>query len=196
MLTERFVGSGLRPCAISGNTVTVSRGIVPFCDAAVERDPERKRNVASHEPPAPGQNKYPASAVLSAASAALSAASAAPASADGSHRRRSAFKADAIAGTASCRSTVPMKRNPLRGTVRIRRCVSPVSPIARRALLIQLAIADSDTKRPSQMVCSSSSRVTTRSAFCTRCARRSKTCGSIAKGCDPRHSSRRAASRI
>ena len=66
------------------------------------------------------------------------------------------------------RLIAPIKRKPLRGTVRIKRCFSPESPIARRAALMRLVIADSETMRPSHTACKSSSLVTTRSGCCTR----------------------------
>ena len=45
--------------------------------------------------------------------------------------------------TRSCKS--PTNRKPRRGTVRMNRCSLPVSPIARRAALILLVMASSDT---------------------------------------------------
>ena len=47
--------------------------------------------------------------------------------------------------------TSPMKRTPLRATVRISLCSSPVSPTARRAALIRLVSVDSKTTRPFQI---------------------------------------------
>ena len=58
-------------------------------------------------------------------------------------------------------STVPTKRNPLRATVRISRCSSPLSFKARRAALIRLASVDSETTRPFQTASSRLSLVTT-----------------------------------
>jgi|SRR6516225_10976212 len=61
---------------------------------------------------------------------------------------------DSIAGVSrggaccSTSSTEPIKRNPFRGRVRIRRCPLPSSPIALRTAVIRLDSADSDTIRP------------------------------------------------
>jgi hypothetical protein len=44
--------------------------------------------------------------------------------------------------------TSPMNRNPLRVTVRIRRCSWPLSPIALGAALMWLARVDSEMIRP------------------------------------------------
>ena len=65
-------------------------------------------------------------------------------------------------GVASSR-TSPTKRMPLRGRVLIRRCLSPVSPMALRAALMRLNSADSDTMRPCHTEASRSSLLTTRS---------------------------------
>ena len=46
--------------------------------------------------------------------------------------------------------TTPTNRKPLRGTVRINRCSSPLSPIALRAALMRVVKFDSETKRPDQ----------------------------------------------
>jgi len=61
--------------------------------------------------------------------------------------------------------TTPTNRKPLRGTVRINRCFSPLSPIALRAALMRVVKFDSETKRPDQTASSRSSLVTTRSRF-------------------------------
>jgi len=47
--------------------------------------------------------------------------------------------------------TAPTKRKPLRSTVRMRRCSSPLSPIALRTALMRVLSADSDTSRPFQI---------------------------------------------
>ena len=60
-------------------------------------------------------------------------------------------------------ATSPTKRIPLRATVRISRCSSPLSSIARRTALMRLDSVESETTRPFQMASSRSSRVTTRS---------------------------------
>ena len=73
---------------------------------------------------------------------------------------------------------LPTKRIPLRGKVRIRRCASPLSPMALRAALIRLVRVDSETIRPPHTASSRSSLVTTRSRLRIRCTSRSKTCGS------------------
>src|SRR6185436_4460192 len=57
--------------------------------------------------------------------------------------------------------TMPTKRTPLRGSVLIRRCDSPLSPIAIRAALMQLVSAESETSRPSQTPAIKSSLLTT-----------------------------------
>ena len=59
--------------------------------------------------------------------------------------------------------TVPTKRNPFRGNVLMRRCFSPVSPIACRATFRRVVSAASDTLRPFQMAFMRSSLLTTRS---------------------------------
>ena len=59
--------------------------------------------------------------------------------------------------------TSPTNRKPLRATVRIRRCSSPLSPIALRTALIWLVRVDSETIRPPQTASSRSSLLTTRS---------------------------------
>ena len=56
-------------------------------------------------------------------------------------------------------------RIPLRGNVLIRRCASPLSPIAVRAALMQVVSANSETMRPFQMAATRSSLLTTRSRF-------------------------------
>ena len=61
--------------------------------------------------------------------------------------------------------TSPTNRNPLRAIVRIRRCSSPLSPIALRTALMWLVRVDSETIRPPQTASSSSSLLTTRSRF-------------------------------
>lgn len=55
--------------------------------------------------------------------------------------------------------TAPIKRMPLRGNL-ITRCSSPLSPIAPRAALMQVASADSETMRPFQTATMRSSRLT------------------------------------
>ena len=64
--------------------------------------------------------------------------------------------------------TSPTKRNPLRAMVRIKRCSSPLSPIALRTALIWLVKVDSETIRPPQTASSKSSLLTTCSRFWTR----------------------------
>ena len=59
--------------------------------------------------------------------------------------------------------TAPTKRTPLRGRVRIRRCSSPLSPMAARAELTRLLRVASETMRPRQTAAIRSSRLTTRS---------------------------------
>src|SRR5262245_35688241 len=74
---------------------------------------------------------------------------------EGLSRRASADLGDAAAslgddGTAGlfCSCTAPTKRTPLRGSVLIRRCDSPLSPTTLRAALMQLVRAESETTRP------------------------------------------------
>ena len=57
--------------------------------------------------------------------------------------------------------TVPTKRNPFRGSVLIRRCSSPESPIALRATFNRVVSAASETMRPSQIAAIRSSLLTT-----------------------------------
>ena len=71
--------------------------------------------------------------------------------------------------------TAPTKRIPLPCTVRIRRCSSPLSPIALRAALIRVLNVDSETMRPLHTAASKSSLLTTRSRFRIEYSRRSKT---------------------
>jgi len=97
------------------------------------------------------------------------------------------------AGTSSSR-TSPTKRTPLREKVRIRVCVPPLSPSARRAAAIRLSSAASETMRPPHTDAKRSSLLTTRSRFCSRWTRRSNTCGSSAICSLPRLNSRRAVS--
>ena len=52
--------------------------------------------------------------------------------------------------TASSSRTAPTNRRPLRGSVLISLCRSPVSPIALLAALIRLNNADSEMARPCQ----------------------------------------------
>ena len=63
----------------------------------------------------------------------------------------------AEASLRSASSTAPTNRTPLRATVRISRCSSPVSFKARRAALMRLVSVDSDTTRPFQTASSRSS---------------------------------------
>jgi len=72
-------------------------------------------------------------------------------------------------GAGSCASrTMPIKRTPFRGKVRIHRCAAPLSPSALRAAFMRAASAESETIRPPHTACSRSSLLTTRSRFCTR----------------------------
>ena len=82
------------------------------------------------------------------------------------------------AGFPASSLTIPTKRIPLRGNVLIRRCASPLSPIAVRAALMQVVSADSETMRPFQMAAMRSSLLTTCSRFRITCTRRSNTLGS------------------
>ena len=67
------------------------------------------------------------------------------------------------------RSLTPaIKRTPFRITVRITDCAEPLSPTARRTALMRVVIADSETMRPPHTAAIRSSRLTTRSRFCTR----------------------------
>src|SRR5712672_1061117 len=68
--------------------------------------------------------------------------------------------------------TVPTKRKPLRGSVLIRRCFSPESPIALRAALRRVVSATSDTMRPFQMAFTRSSLLTTCSLLRTEVSTR------------------------
>ena len=68
----------------------------------------------------------------------------------------------APAGPCASR-TGPTKRKPLRGSVLMRRCSSPESPIAVRAAFRRVVSAASDTIRPFQMTLMRSSLLTTRS---------------------------------
>ena len=78
----------------------------------------------------------------------------------------------AMAGAAPSRTgaslTSPTKRKPLRATVRISRCSSPLSPTALRTALIWLAKVDSETIRPSHTASKRLSLLTTWSRFATR----------------------------
>src|SRR6266853_1169167 len=56
-----------------------------------------------------------------------------------------------------------LKRKPLRGSVLMKRCSSPESPIAVRAAFRRVVSAASDTLRPFQMALMRSSLLTTRS---------------------------------
>src|ERR1700737_2666756 len=59
--------------------------------------------------------------------------------------------------------TAPTKRKPLRGSVLIRRCSSPESPITLRAAFRRVVNAASDTIRPFHIALTRSSLLTTRS---------------------------------
>ena len=75
-----------------------------------------------------------------------------------------------------CTSRIsPTKRKPLRGSVRISRCSSPLSPIAVRAALMRVVSANSETMRPCQMAAIRSSLVMTRSRWRIKYSSRSKT---------------------
>src|SRR5262249_22209891 len=74
--------------------------------------------------------------------------------------------------------TTPTNRMPLRAAVRMRRCCSPLSPMARRAALMRLARVESDTMRPSHTPAIKSSLLTTRSRLRIRKTMRAKTCRS------------------
>src|SRR5262245_55402643 len=62
---------------------------------------------------------------------------------------------------SSC--TLPTNRKPLRGSVLMRRCPSPLSPIALRTALRRVVSAASEMMRPSQIAVTRSSLLTTRS---------------------------------
>ena len=81
-------------------------------------------------------------------------------------RRRFFRLASADAASSTC--TSPTKRNPRLCAVRIRACVLPSSPIARRAALMREFSAASDTMRPCQTASNSSSLLTIRSRCCTQ----------------------------
>jgi hypothetical protein len=68
-----------------------------------------------------------------------------------------------IAAAVGASRTAATKRNPLRGSVLIRRCSSPLSPMAARATLMRVVSAASETIRPSQMAAIRSSLLRTRS---------------------------------
>ena len=72
-----------------------------------------------------------------------------------------------LAGLSASR-TVATKRKPLRGSVLMRRCSSPESPIAFRAAFRRVVSAASDTLRPFQMALIRSSLLTTRSRLWIR----------------------------
>jgi hypothetical protein len=75
-------------------------------------------------------------------------------------------------------ATSATTRNPRRRMVRIRTCFLPSSPIARRAVLMRLLNAASDTMRPFQTRSIISSLLTTRPALSSNRTSRSNTCGS------------------
>jgi hypothetical protein len=64
--------------------------------------------------------------------------------------------------------TLPTKRKPRRGTVRIRTWRLPLSPIAALAERTRLAKVASETNRPSQITSNNSSFDTNRVRFSTR----------------------------
>ncbi len=83
------------------------------------------------------------------------------------HEAGAAIAAVTVSG-GDCRSFArpsPTKRMPLRGTVRISACCSPLSPTALRAAVMRLVSVESDTIRPPQTEAMRSSLVTTRSRF-------------------------------
>ena len=102
----------------------------------------------------------------------------------------STFLTAVLRGAESGRSTSPTKRSPLRGSVRIRRCVSPLSPTAVRAALMHVVKADSETMRPFHTSASNSSLLITRSRLRMRYSMTSNAWGSTAMGRSPRRSSR------
>ena len=65
----------------------------------------------------------------------------------------SATRPAAAGGSRRISMTSPTKRMPLRVKVRISRCVAPSSPSARRAALIRVVSADSETIRPPHIAC-------------------------------------------
>ena len=65
-------------------------------------------------------------------------------------------------------STGAMKRNPFLAKVRMKFCLSPLSPIAFLTALIRLVRVDSETIRPPHTVAMRSSFETTRSRFSIR----------------------------
>jgi hypothetical protein len=87
----------------------------------------------------------------------------------GRGRRSSGQRGDG--GGSFVLPTAPVKRSPLRCTVRISARAPPLSPIAWRAALIAVVIAESETIRPPHTASSSSSLPTTRSRL--RTSRRS-----------------------
>ena len=95
---------------------------------------------------------------------------------------------------ASSSSTVPTKRMPFRGTVLMRCCALPLSPIAHRAALMRVVMAELETIRPAQTEAIKSSLLTSRPRFWIRYSRRSKACGSIRTNSPRRHNSRRSVS--
>ena len=76
--------------------------------------------------------------------------------------------ASAVVSAAVSSRTTPTKRMPRPRKVRIRRCAFPLSPIAVRAALMRVVIADSETMRPFQTAARRSSLLTTRSRCRTR----------------------------
>ena len=99
-------------------------------------------------------------------------------------RRADGVSAAGAPGSGRIR-TSPTKRTPRRGTVRISRCSSPLSPTARRAALMRLTRVESETTRPPHTEAMRSSLATTRLRFSTRWTSTSNTCGSIATGVAP-----------
>ena len=85
---------------------------------------------------------------------------------------------------ASC--TAPTKRKPLRASVLIRRCFSPLSPMAVRAAFRRVVSAASETMRPFHTALMRSSLVTTRSLLRIRHSSRSNTCGVMDSTSTPR----------
>ena len=85
--------------------------------------------------------------------------------------------------------TSATKRNPRLCSVRMKTWSLPLSPSARRAALMRLLKAASDTMRPCQMVSINSSLLTMRSRLRTRWTSRSKTCGSTRTASPARRSS-------
>ena len=90
--------------------------------------------------------------------------------------------------------TSPTNRNPLRATVRIRRCSWPLSPIALRAALMWLARVDSETIRPPHTASSRSSRAHDMLAVLHQVEQQIEDLRTGRDHRDPRDSSRRSGS--